>query len=127
MKFLDTEEETEFELEEIRAAFEDYIGLIIVGFEAYDDAILDIEEGVIGKYVSEVNADREKLHLKLVNISGQYGGSVSLRPTITGQFSERVDDGMMPNWAAKYKITFVGGACIEYTDTHSTGSVSYSE
>jgi hypothetical protein len=115
------------ELDEIRDAFEDYIGLIIVNFETYDDDISDIENQIAGKMVTRITSDRKNIHIGLSSLTGNSGGQISLKPTITGQFAERMDDGMMPIWSAKYKITFVGGACIEYIDTHDTGSVSFAE
>jgi hypothetical protein len=123
--FFFKEKESEYNLEEIRDAFEDYIGLVIIEFEAYDDLIEDIEKDVIGKMIVYIDTDIKNIEIGLSEMSGKYGGVIYLTPTITGKFAEREDDGMMSNWSAKYKITFVGGDSIEYMDTHNTGSVSY--
>ena len=117
----------DYSLEEVRDAFEDYIGLIIVEFEAYDDNIEDIEEDILGKMITQIDTDNKNIYIGLADLSGNRGGFISLEPTITGRFAERIDDGMMSNWSAKYKITFIGGASIEYMDTQRTGSVSYTK
>ena len=126
-KYFPNPEIMEYDLEDIREAFEDYIGLIIVSFKTFNYDIEDIEDKIFGKMLAGIKVDGNKVYMQLSDLSGNNAGQIMLVPTMTGQFIETDNNNWVPTWATRYKLSFVGGACIEYVDGVDTGKVSYSD
>lgn len=126
-KYLEKKPEEVFDFEDLYLLFEDYIGLIIIDFQRFDKNIPDLMPDIVGKYISEVQIGERDIFLNLVDLYGNTNGMVVVSPAITGQFGERDEDGNPPEWSTKYKITFFGGACIEYMDVSDTGRICYLE
>jgi hypothetical protein len=117
----------EFNLGEIVAAFQDYIGLIIIDFESNNEEIPNIKEKVYGKMVTSIYTDNKEIYLALTDVSGNPAGIVTIAPTLHGEFIEMVEGGPVAMWMTQYKITFIGGAVIEYIDPTNSGTIFYSE
>lgn len=108
----------------VQKFLEDFIGVIIIGFETYNDQIKNLERDIQAKMVVGVEVRDKDIWLKLSKINGKAGGYLKISPTVFGQFAESSDkDQAMVD--ALYQLTFYGGVVLEYTDFKGKGMIKY--
>ena len=95
------------ELVPVQKFLEDFIGVIIVGFDSFNDKIKDLQADIQGKMVVGVELKDKDLWIKLSKINGKPGGYLKVSPTIFGQFTEGSErDHAMVD--ALYQLNFYG-------------------
>jgi hypothetical protein len=120
---------TDISLDDLKALFDEYIGVSITGFLSYTDAVPDLEtkigprKGIIN-LLSDVEIEGDHLWLKLSIYDGRHGGYLKISPSVGCHFIEK-EDGEDPDKFAKYRLKFMGGDCIEYIDHDNKGEISY--
>lgn len=123
-KFLTTESPPELDLQDIQKFFEDYIGLIIVGFESYRSEIEDLDDLITGTMITKIFADQQQISISIANLYGGDLGELILHPTAGGYFAARADDAS-PTKASQFRLYFVGENYIEYLDANGIGQVEF--
>lgn len=113
-----------FVLGPVKEFFESYIGVIIVGFIAFEDTIEDIETDISAKLVTRVDIVDDHILVRLSKINGSSGGSIKIVPGINGQFAER-DSEEKPVASSMWRINFYGSDTVEYIDKDGKGTVSF--
>ncbi len=117
--------EMEMDLEPIKEVFEDYIGVIIVGFERFQRNVPNLEANIVKKMIVEVQSSEKEILLKLVNINDNSdGGVIILTPNITGEVEELEND-VEPDDTAVFRFVFYGGNAIDYLDVEEGYEVIY--
>lgn len=120
----DDDESEELELDDVLGLFEDYIGLVIVKFEAYQIGIPDLSQLIVGKIITKVFELDKKIVIELNNIANDRSNQLILSLGESGFFAEmEKTDPLHKN--AKYRIIFVGGSIIEYIDTQIGIEINY--
>ena len=119
---IDVDCEEEFDLEPVKDFVEDFIGLIIMDMNSYQDdiSLLDID----GKMITSVCVADNKLKIRVSSASNNEHGVIEIKPTINGQFAHRLLEDE-PNDKSRFRINFYGGASLEYLDLESKGELSY--
>jgi hypothetical protein len=124
-----SEDDAKFAMSALSDLFKDYIGVTIVGFSSYKDSIKSISDDIgprrgLINLLSDVELDGNVLWLKLTNYNGKHGGYIKIVPSMTASFSEK-NSAEDPDKSVKYRLSFMGEDCIEYTDKDDKGEISY--
>jgi hypothetical protein len=122
------DEEENYDMEPIREFMEEYIGLVITGFTAYEDDIDDLENEVLGRTVTSISALDNIITMELSSLTGSVVGYLEIKPTLNGHFADKVDqDDEEQDDNLRYKIEFFGGNTLHYYDSENTGNIMYHE
>lgn len=119
-------ETDEFELEGVKEFLEDFLGVVIIGFETYDPSVPNLESDIEAKLISEVSLDGENFTLGLSSLNGVPAGSLVISPSIEGQFAESIVDERALN-NSMYRLIFYGGDSFDYLDSTKKGTVVYQD
>lgn len=113
-----------FSLEPVKEFLEEFIGIAIINFKRYDDAISDLDSFVQKKIISGVELEEQVIWVKLSNFNGKDGGYLKIAPSIVGEFASiGSDDEIMDR--TLYRLNFFGGSCLEYLDNKTDKVISY--
>lgn len=131
---LDSDDEDSVEdLDDVLELIKDFIGVVITGFERFNDDIQNIENKMISKFITGVykHYDEASIVLSLSNLDNTFGGYLKLNVTDSGYFSE-LDNAFKEErddeQNIRYQIKFFGDAILEYADDYENehpGSIEY--
>lgn len=119
------EEEVCFDLQPVRDFMDEYVGMVITDYQAYQDD-LDKIDNIAGTILTAVKFDSHKIYMTLSSVAGRPKGVVALSPTLTGQFAER-NSYEEPVGSSRFRIEFFGGLSIEYLDAPKKGCATFHE
>lgn len=129
LKKLNIDDSPEPEIENINVQglqefFEDFIGVIMVGFNSYNQSILNLNNLIQAKMITSVRFEKNSFWIELTNLSNLPGGFIKITPTKAGQFME-LEANSAPTIDSMYRILFLGGDAFEYLDTEKGGSITF--
>jgi hypothetical protein len=114
------------ELLPVKDFFDEYIGVIITGYDVFADDLEDLELKICPSIISSVNIDNENIYIELININGTNKGCLKITPTRKGEFAQRGSNDK-EIWASRYRINLYGGESIEYLDSDHKGIALFIE
>lgn len=125
IKFLMNDELERMDLNDVQKFFEDYIGLVIVGFESYREEIDDFDDDLAAKMITAIKHDDENVYIILSKLhGGGQAGQLILSPSLYGLFTAKMGQAD-PERDSQYKIFFVGDQHIEYLDGEELAVITY--